>query len=62
MSIDYVWNDTYAIVYALKEKISDVNLENVTLNMIYHCTVGLNIFIDDPELATNEILTEILQE
>ena len=20
MSIDYVWNDTYAIVYALKEK------------------------------------------
>jgi len=30
--------------------------------MIYSWTVGLNKFIDNPELANDEILTEILQE
>jgi len=62
MNNDYVWDETYAIAYALKEKFPDVNLENVTLNMIHNWTVGLDIFIDDPELGNDEILTEILQE
>jgi len=62
MNNDYVWDETYSIAYALKEKFPDVNLENVTLNMIHRWTVGLDIFIDDPELGNDEILTEILQE
>lgn len=62
MNNDYVWDDSYAIAYALKEKFPDINLENVSLTMIYSWTVGLDKFIDDPELANDEILTEILQE
>ena len=46
----------------MKEKFSNVNLENVTLKMIYGWTVGLDIFIDDPELGNDGILAEILQE
>ena len=62
MSIDYVWDDALAIACALKEKFPDINLENISLTMIFSWTVGLNKFIDDPELANDEILTEILQE
>lgn len=62
MSQNYVWDDTYAIARVLKENHPDVELENVTLNMIYRWTISLETFIDDPELANDQILTNILQE
>jgi FeS assembly protein IscX len=62
MDQNYVWDDSYAIACALKENHPDVELENVTLNMIYTWTIALEHFVDDPELANDEILTEILQE
>jgi FeS assembly protein IscX len=58
----FVWDDTYAIACALKKDHPDVELEEVTLSMIYHWTVALDNFIDDPELGNDAILTEILQE
>lgn len=62
MSQNYVWDDTYAIARVLRENHPDVELENVTLNMIYNWTISLETFIDDPELANDQILTYILQE
>ena len=62
MSQNYIWDDTYAIARVLKENHPDVELENVTLNMIYRWTISLETFIDDPELANDQILTNILQE
>lgn len=56
------WDDSYAIACELKKYYSDIELENVTLNMIFRWTMGLNTFVDDPELANDEILALILQE
>ena len=62
MNHNYVWDDSYAIACALKKDHPDVELEDVTLRMIYSWTIALEDFIDDPELANDQILTEILQE
>ena len=62
MQQNYIWDDAYAIARALKNDHPDVELEDVTLNMIYNWTIALDNFCDEPELANDEILTDILQE
>lgn len=62
MSQNYTWDDTYAIARILEENHPDVELENVTLNMIYEWTISLDTFSDDPKLVNDQILTNILQE
>ena len=56
------WEDSYAIALALREKHPDVDLEEVSLGMIYRWTVALPDFEDDRELANDMILQAIYQE
>jgi FeS assembly protein IscX len=56
------WEDSYAIARALAELHPDENLENVSLMAIYHWTLVLPNFMDDPELANDEILAAIYTE
>lgn len=56
------WDDSYAIALALKERHRDIDLEQVSLNMIYQWTVALSDFDDEPALANDSILLAIYQE
>ena len=56
------WEDSYAIAQELLLSHSDINLEDVSLMMIFHWTLDLPGFVDDPELANDAILAGIFQE
>lgn len=56
------WENSYAIALALQKLFPFAQLEDVSLNMIYHWTIALNGFQDDPELANDSILEAIYQE
>jgi FeS assembly protein IscX len=56
------WDDSYAIALALSTQHQTINLEEVSLGMIYHWTLELQNFKDDAELANEEILSAIYQE
>lgn len=62
MSDSLTWENSYAIALALRELYPAIELEDVSLNMIYGWTVALNEFQDDPELANDDILAAIYQE
>jgi FeS assembly protein IscX len=56
------WEDTYEIALALRNQHPDVDLQEVSLGMIYRWTIELPNFFDDRELANEEILLAIYQE
>ena len=56
------WESPYAIALALRRQHPQVDLEQVSLGMIYHWTVALPDFSDDRELANEAILAAIYQE
>jgi FeS assembly protein IscX len=56
------WDDTYAISLRLKKAFPEINLQEVSLGMIYDWTMRLADFHDEPELANQEILEAIYQE
>ncbi|MCJ7535810.1 MAG: Fe-S cluster assembly protein IscX [Anaerolineales bacterium] len=56
------WEDSYAIAQALSKLKPEINLEEVSLMMIYQWTLDLPGFDDDPELANDGILAAIYQE
>jgi FeS assembly protein IscX len=56
------WDDSYAIALALREQHPQINLESVSLEMIYRWTVALPDFDDDPALVNDGILMAIVQE
>ena len=56
------WDDSYAIARELISRHPDINLDGVSLGMIYRWTVELPTFEDDRELANDAILTAIFQE
>jgi FeS assembly protein IscX len=58
----FTWDDSYAIARALSRLHPEINLEDVSLMMIYHWTVALPGFDDDLELANDGILEAIYQE
>ena len=57
-----VWDSSYAIALALKERFPTEDLENVSLNMVYEWVLSLSDFDDDPALANDEILMAIYQD
>ncbi len=61
MDHDLTWDDSYAIALLLIERYPKVQLEEVSLGMIYRWTVQLPEFADDPELANDLILMSIYQ-
>ena len=56
------WEDSYAIARAIAKAYPEVDLEQVSLLAIYHWTMALPDFDDEPELANDAILTAIFQE
>ncbi len=58
----FTWDDSYAIALALSTLYPEVDLEKVSLNMIYQWTVALPGFQDDPAMANDAILEAIYQE
>jgi len=56
------WEDTYAIARALNALHPTLNLEEVSLGMIYRWTIELPEFADDPAMANDAILSAIYQE
>lgn len=60
--ITFTWEDSYAIALALSRIKPGINLEEVSLMMIYQWTLELPGFDDDPELVNDGILEAIFQE
>ena len=56
------WDATYEIALALKARHPNQNLEDVSLGDIFRWTIALPEFLDDPDLANDEILAAIYQE
>jgi FeS assembly protein IscX len=56
------WDATYEIVLSLIDNHPDANLDVIGLQQLYELIVALPGFADDPELANEGILTEILRE
>lgn len=62
MADSLCWDDSYAIALALIEKFPTIDLEEVSLQMIYRWTIELPEFNDEPELVNDGILAAIYQE
>jgi FeS assembly protein IscX len=62
MNEPLTWEDSYPIALELIRLHPHVNLEDISLNSIYHWTLELPGFQDDPELANDSILISIYQE
>jgi len=56
------WESTYAIALALKAQHPALDLQNVSLQMIFDWTVALPGFEDDPSLVNDGILAAIYQD
>jgi FeS assembly protein IscX len=56
------WDDSYAIAQELAKSRPGMDLEEVSLMMIFHWTLDIPGFDDDPELANDAILAAIYQE
>lgn len=56
------WDGAFAVARRLRAQRPDVDLTQVTLNMIYDWVVALPEFKDDPDLANDELLSAIYQE
>ena len=56
------WDSTYEIVLGLIDMHPDADLDAMGLQQLNQLIVALPDFADDPELANDGILTEILRE
>jgi FeS assembly protein IscX len=56
------WEASYAVALALRDAHPDVDMENVSLHMIFTWTIALAGFNDDPALANDDILLAIYQD
>jgi len=58
----FTWDDSFAIARELRTLHPAINIEDVSLGMIYQWTIELPQFSDDPGLANENILMAIYQE
>lgn len=56
------WEASYEIVLSLIERYPDTDLDSIGLEQLYQYIVNLPDFADDPGLANDGILNEILRE
>jgi FeS assembly protein IscX len=56
------WDAPYEIVLRLKDLHPDIDLDTVGLGQLFDWIIGLPEFADDPALANDAILTDILRE
>jgi FeS assembly protein IscX len=62
MSQQLHWDATYEIVLSLMEQHPEIDIETVGLEQLYQWIITLPNFADDPRLANEGILNEILRE
>lgn len=56
------WDSSYEIVLRLIDAYPDVDVETVGTGQLYEWVVSLPEFADDPSLANEGILNDILRE
>jgi FeS assembly protein IscX len=56
------WEDSYAIALELIRRHPRVQLEDVSLEMVYRWTIELPNFADEKQLVNDSILSAIFQE
>jgi FeS assembly protein IscX len=56
------WDASYEIVRALNQKYPDISIDSVGLKQLKEMIVALPNFVDDPSLAHDGLLREILRE
>lgn len=56
------WDSSYAIVLRLIEEHPDVDVDTVGIEQLNEWIIALPDFVDDPELANEGILNDILRE
>lgn len=56
------WESSYEIVLELMARYPDADLDSLGLHELYQMIVTLPNFADDPALAHDGLLTEILRE
>ncbi len=56
------WDATWEIVLSLKAAYPDIEVETIGLDQLYQYVTTLPNFADDPRLANEGILNEILRE
>jgi FeS assembly protein IscX len=56
------WDNGFEIVLALIEAHGDVNVESVDIEQLRQWIIRLPQFADEPEMANEEILRDILRE
>lgn len=56
------WESSYEIVLALMEEYPEFDVESVGMEQLYQMVIALPDFADDPELANEGILKQLLRE
>jgi FeS assembly protein IscX len=56
------WDASYEIVLSLIDTYPDANLDTMGLQQLFQLIVSLPNFTDDPQVANDGILNEILRE
>ncbi|GAB4550310.1 MAG: hypothetical protein OHK0023_16050 [Anaerolineae bacterium] len=56
------WDATYEIVLALMQQFPSADLDQVGLHQLKSMILGLPNFADDPALAHDDLLADILRE
>lgn len=56
------WDSSYEIVLQLIELYPEVDVETVGTDQLYRWVIALPDFVDEPELANEGILNDILRE
>jgi FeS assembly protein IscX len=59
---DLTWEGSYAIALALIETHPDLNVEDIGYEQLFKLVTALPNFVDDPELAHEGLLDDILRE
>ncbi|MEP7286929.1 MAG: Fe-S cluster assembly protein IscX [Chloroflexota bacterium] len=56
------WEPTYEIVLQLMETYPDIEIEDIGLQQLMRMIVTLPDFADEPAMATDQLLSDILRE
>jgi FeS assembly protein IscX len=56
------WDSSYEIVMSLVDRYPEVDVETVGVEQLYQWIIALPDFADDPDLANEGILNDILRE
>lgn len=56
------WDASYEIVLALIDAYPDVDVDSVGIQQLYQMVIGLPDFADEPSLANDSILNDLLRE